>query len=395
MYEDIFGKDAVKSKKARVVLFDRDGEDLFGFTAEVDVKRIVGVDKGLARFAQKLHFCSSSQPLSALVMHELVEAELERFKLEVAKDKEGRERIIIQIKGKEKLADMLNNLLENLTDPAAKSLYKMAISKLKEGGKDSQEKARHYLSVAVVSEMMPDANRELTAYIYTKIGKRLGEFLEKTLLVEGIDEGVFGVFAEEYKGLINDIKNLDQEDKPIQEGNAIMVNRVGIHEELLSAISKEDSDAILQFVQENIADISVDTENVKRFKADVENIVEYYKNDNLNLKGAAFLVIDSIFRHNIMPIADTDIDDEAAEAMAENRADLASSVPLLLAQTALHAIAYMPAMQIDYDDIERVMSIRAKLMKGQSMPQEDIHPDKAGGIDLSLMRLVPVSLGSI
>ncbi len=381
LYEDIFGDDAVESRKAKVLLFDRDGENLFGFTTKVDGQRIVGIEWLLAQLAKPVGYDSSyARALASLVMHELVEAELEGAKLELTRDGEG---IIINIDGKDDLADKLNVLLKSLTDPAAISLYKMAVNKLKEGDKESQEKARHYISVAIVSEMMPDANRELTAYIYTSIGKRLGEFLEKTLLVEGIDEGVFGVFAEGYKGVIKFIRDMEEEDKGFTLESMELIN------EFYSAISEGTTDAILQFVQENIADLSRDTGNVKRFKADVDKIAGYYKSGDIDKKGAAFLVIDAIFRHNIMP-AGPDRD-----SMVENRDGLARSIPWFLAKIALDADIYLPGMQLDYAAVERLMSVRAGLIRAQSDVKEDIHPNKTGGIDLSMIRLVPVSLGRI
>ncbi len=384
LYEDIFGEDAVESRKAKVLLFDRGGENLFGFTIKKEGQRIVGIEWLLAQLAKPFGYDSShTRALASLVMHELVEAELEESRLEVTEDGNG---IIINIDGKEELTNMLNDPIRNLRDPAAISLYKMAIGKLKEGGKDAQEKARHYLSVAIVGEMMPDANRELTAYIYAAIGKRLGEFLEKTLLVEGIDEGVFGIFAKEYKEVIEFIKDAEKRNEGFTIESMEFMNK------FYSAISEGTTDAILQFVRENIADLSRDTDNVKRFKVDVDKITGYYKNGDIDEKLATFLVIDAIYRHNIMP----DSPDKEA-----NRDALAKSISLLLAQIALHVNAYLrvnayiPGMHVSYNNVKHLMSIRAELVRTQSNLQEDIHPEKTGGIDLSLMRLVPVSLERI
>ncbi len=340
LYDQAYGMDV------QILSFKRNGANLFAFSSRVEGMEFVGFAE---EFADAKAGTPEHEAYRALVMHEAVERVQQlggrielagEAELEITMPDGTREKII-------------------LSDPSAKVLARKAKKAIEAG---DEGKARHYFARALVREMMPKADRVLSASIANAVGEGLRERLFNLLYDEGFEEGIFA---------------------PIVDGGGLVLDEYT--ESLLSELEQKvrtgDVEEVIGFVREKI------TEQVDMADELRKEIAVILARGELSIKEKTFLVIDSLIRNNVMPDASIDSDVDGLKGNLEALYRGAVYLFKVIAVEKDEDIERMVAPDVRVDRIAKVLSARPAVSR-------EIAPLKGkevGGINLSSFMLAPVA----
>lgn len=330
----------------RFVSFDNEGANLFGFYDRVN--NIIGIVSALLSSDNN----DMKQAARALLAHEATESVLD----EATDITAAPNSVSFSYKGRQ--------ITINITEPSAKALLQQALE-----NKDNAATYKHYIARAIVRQAMPEADRLLSGYIADRVGKNLKEKLDNLLYDEGLDElPVSG----------------DVSLSELMEGGETSDMLQG----LISAIKENKAN---DFILENIA-----SDTSEQFDSDVKEIMNRFNSGEINEQEAAFLVLDAISRHSVMPDIEND---DYAEEKAANREMIMNSIRVILFNVAGKgdvAQDTVTSPELNYSRIGKVMAVRSELIQRQPEPMPSrITPAEerqTGGIMLAAMSLVTVPM---